>query len=123
MAAFTYKAFGFVFLALALAGTMLPLLPTTPFLLVSAACFAKSSESWHHWLLSNATFGPLLKDWYEHRCVPRSSKIFAILSIVLIGGSSVFFLIEGTLLRLLGGVLIGIGLVYVLRLKTCNRQP
>ncbi len=121
MAAYTYKAFGFVFLALAVAGTVLPLLPTTPFLLVSAACFAKSSEKWHRWLLSNATFGPLIRDWHEHRCISRKSKIFAVVSILVFGGASVFLLIDAVALQVVGAVLLSVGLVYVLRLDLCDR--
>ena len=63
------RLLGFLFLGLALLGVFLPLLPTTPFVLVAAACFAQSSERMHRWILTNRTFGPMVRDWEEKRCV------------------------------------------------------
>ena len=54
------RLLGFLFLGLALLGVFLPLLPTTPFVLVAAACFAQSSEKMHKWILANRTFGPMV---------------------------------------------------------------
>ena len=85
-----YQFCGFLFLALAVIGIFLPLLPTTPFLLVAAACFARSSEKWHAWLLRNATFGPLIRNWEINRCITRRVKAIAILSMLAVGGFSIF---------------------------------
>ncbi len=64
-------------------GAVLPLLPTTPFLLVAATCFAKSSPRMHKMLLDNKVFGPLIYHWQESRSIPKSAKIIALTSMVL----------------------------------------
>jgi uncharacterized membrane protein YbaN (DUF454 family) len=84
-------ATGFVFVALAGLGAVLPVLPTVPFLLVAAACFARSSARFYHWLLANRLFGPMIRDWRETRSIPLRAKVSAIALVVLVGGSSVLF--------------------------------
>jgi len=118
-----YKSLGFIFLGLGVIGVFLPLLPTTPFLLVSAACFARSSDKWHRWLLSNRIFGPLIKDWQERKCISISTKIFAISLVVLFGGYSIVFLLTDIKLRILCTLLILVGLFVIFRLDVCRTKP
>ena len=124
-----FRILGFLFLGAALVGVFLPLLPTTPFVLVATACFARSSEKWHRWMLQNATFGPMIRNWEEHRCIRCRLKVIAIISMVLVGGVSVFFAVDSTTLRIAGGVFIVIGLVTITSIRTCkppvtdDRQP
>ena len=66
-------------------------LPTTPFLLVAAACFARSSPRFYRALLGNRVFGPLIRDWREHRAVPLRAKMLAITAIALVLGSTIVF--------------------------------
>jgi hypothetical protein len=115
-----YRTFGFLFLAVGTVGVFLPLLPTTPFVLLSAACFARSSEKWHRWLLANGTFGPMIRDWESKRCVSRRVKAVAIGSMLGVGGYSVLFVVEMFWLKLAGSVLVLAGLVSVLMLRTCK---
>jgi uncharacterized membrane protein YbaN (DUF454 family) len=68
---------GLVSLALGVVGIVLPLLPTTPFLLLSAFCFARSSEWLHRWLLAHPIFGPIVENWRRHRAIARPAKIAA----------------------------------------------
>ena len=77
-----YLALGFVFVALAVAGVVLPVLPTTPFLIVAAGCFARSSPRLERRLLAHPRFGPALLAWRERRAIPRKAKFLA-----LLGGS------------------------------------
>lgn len=68
---------GLASLSLGIVGIVLPLLPTTPFLLLSAFCFARSSDRLHDWLLAHRIFGPLLENWRRHRAIARSAKLAA----------------------------------------------
>jgi len=77
------KITGMLFVGLAILGVVLPILPTTPFLLVAAACFAKSSPTMQKKLLANKTFGPLIHDWQKYRSIPRRAKRIALLTMIL----------------------------------------
>jgi uncharacterized membrane protein YbaN (DUF454 family) len=63
-------------------GAFVPLLPTVPFLLLSAFGFARSSERLHHWILSHRIFGPPISDWRERGVVGRRAKSAATVSIL-----------------------------------------
>ena len=65
--------------ALGALGAFLPLLPTTPFLLLAATCFARSSPRTREWLLNAPHLGPALRNYLEHRVVPTRAKAFALL--------------------------------------------
>jgi uncharacterized membrane protein YbaN (DUF454 family) len=69
---------GWGFVGLAVLGVFLPLLPTTPFLLLASSCFLRSSPRWQRWLKSNRVFGPMIRDWDEHRAVSRPVKVVAV---------------------------------------------
>lgn len=87
-----YLVAGFVCVGLAVLGIVLPVLPTTPFLLLAAACFARSSDRFYAWLINHRSFGPLVREWREHRSIPYRTKLFAIgLMTVSLGVSIVFF--------------------------------
>lgn len=85
-------AAGFASVALGIAGLVLPLLPTTPFMLLAAACFARSSPRFHRWLLHHRTFGPIVREWEGHRAIPWRAKLWAIaLMSATLAVSIVFF--------------------------------
>lgn len=115
-----YKPLGFVFLGLAILGVLLPLLPGTPFLLLSAWFFARSSEKWHQRLLAHELTGPMIRNWEEKRCMSRRAKQVAIVSMLLAGGASVIFAVDQTWLRITGVILLAIGTATVLSIKTCE---
>lgn len=69
---------GSIALVLGIIGIFLPGLPTTPFILVAAACYARASERFYRWLLLNPTFGPLIAEWRHHRSIPWRVKWLAI---------------------------------------------
>lgn len=115
-----YKSLGFVFVGIATLGIFLPLLPTTPFLLVAAACFAKSSDKWHQWLISNRVFGPIITRWHEKKCVTRATKVVALSSIIIFGGYAVGFALTGLGPKALGVLVVVASLYFVLRIKVCK---
>jgi len=115
-----FQALGFVFLGIALVGVFLPLLPTTPFVLVAAGCFARSSERWHQWLLNNPTFGPMIRNWEQRRCVSCRVKLIALSSMIVVGGVSIGLALDTPAARIAGGALILLGMVTVLVLRTCG---
>lgn len=76
-------ALGWLAVVLATLGVVLPLLPTTPFLLLAAWCFARSSPYFHHWLLYRSWFGNYLRTWQQHRALPTGAKWKAVLVTVI----------------------------------------
>ena len=115
-----YKPLGFLFLALAVLGVFLPILPGTPFLLLSAWFFARSSEKWHRILLEHELSGPMIRNWEQNRCITRRTKVVAIVTMLLAGGASVLFGVQQTWLKLLGIGLLTVGTTVVLRIRTCE---
>lgn len=77
-----YFIAGLIALALGTLGALLPLLPTTPFVLLAAFCFAKSSRRLHGWLVTHAYFGPLIRNWRASGAIARSHKIAAVIAMV-----------------------------------------
>ena len=73
---------GLISVGLGMIGAVLPLLPTVPFMLLAAFCFARGSRRFHDWLLAHPTFGPSIIAWREHGAITRSSKRFAVIAIV-----------------------------------------
>lgn len=114
-----YKPLGLLFLLLGSAGLVLPVLPTTPFILLAAWCFARSSEAWHQRLLASELFGPIIDNWERNRCIALRTKVVAIGMMLLAGGASIAFAMEDYRLRLVTAALMLTGGITVLRLKTC----
>ena len=107
---------GFLFLALGALGVVLPVLPTTPFLRLAAACFARSSQRFYDWLLNSRVFGQLIRNWRDTRSIPRRAKRLAIATMIGVGGSSIIFFIEVWQLQLLVAVVLLSSMIYVARI-------
>ncbi len=76
-ARYLYFGAAWVFFALGVVGALLPLLPTTPFMLLALWAFSRSSARFHHWLYTHRWFGPPLQNWHTHRVVPWSVRLVA----------------------------------------------
>ncbi|MCG7586419.1 YbaN family protein [Photobacterium sp. OFAV2-7] len=81
---------GWLCVVLGVLGVFLPLLPTTPFLLLASACFMRGSPRLSRWLHQHPHFGPILKNWHENRAVSKTVKRRANITIVLSFALSVY---------------------------------
>ena len=115
-----YKPLGFAFLLLGGLGIVLPILPSTPFVLLAAWFFARSSEKWHQRLLDSEMFGAMIRNWEANRCISLRTKIVALCAMLVAGSASVTLAIEDTRLKLFALVMIAIGTITVLMIKTCS---
>ena len=109
---------GSISLALGIIGIFLPLLPTTPFLLLTAACYARGSSRLHNWLLNNKMFGKYIKDYREGKGIPARSKVFALTLLWLTIGFSIFFVIPILIVRIILLVIAVLVSIYILSLPT-----
>lgn len=107
-----FAGLGVIFAALGLAGIFLPVLPATPFLLLSAACFARASTRVYNWLLNHTLFGPLILEWRRHRAMPYRTKLGAlILLAVSLAASITLFLEDWRAQAVLAVFGVGLGMV------------
>ena len=97
---YAWISLGFVCVALGAAGAVLPLLPTTPFLLLAAWAFARSSDRFHDWLVEHRTFGPPIAAWRTRRAISRRSKMVAMASLAAGIGISLAAGVSATVLAL-----------------------
>jgi uncharacterized membrane protein YbaN (DUF454 family) len=112
---------GTVFVALGIAGAVLPVLPTTPFLLLAAACYARASTRFYNRLLNNRTFGPLIREWQRHRSIPYRTKLTAIGLMAVTLSTSIVFFVEPPALQM-GLAALGLALaVYMYRIPSRDR--
>jgi uncharacterized membrane protein YbaN (DUF454 family) len=88
------------FLVIGLAGVFLPVLPTTPFLLVAAACYARASRRFYNALLNSRLFGPAILEWHQHRAIAWRTKLTAIALMSATLAASIVFFVENPWLRL-----------------------
>ncbi|HEX9262413.1 MAG TPA: YbaN family protein [Candidatus Bathyarchaeia archaeon] len=119
---------GMICLILGAIGMVLPILPTTPFLLAAAACFCNSSPRMYNWLLNNKWFGEYIKNYKEGRGLPVRTKITALTVLwMTIGLSTVFLLhllLPSQLVLPMQLVMVAVAIfvsVYILRLPTFKK--
>ena len=95
-----FGALGTLFLLLGIVGIFMPILPTTPFLLLATACYARSSRSFYNWLMNHPALGPLIVEWRTYRSIPWRIKLVAVATMTLTFGSSIIFFIRDGWLQL-----------------------
>lgn len=109
---------GILAIILGLIGAVLPLLPTTPFLILALWCFANSSPDFHQYLLHNRWFGSALQQWEQHKSIQRTTKIKAMLLVTISFLASILVL-KGRLYLQMGLIALGLVLlIFLYRLKS-----
>jgi len=104
-----WLAAGLASVGLGLAGIVLPLLPTTPFMILAAACFARSSPRLHDWLWHHRIFGPAIRDWRQYGAIPPLAKRASILAMALAFGLSLLLGLRWEILLVQAVVLLTMG--------------
>ena len=111
-------AVGTVSVGLGVLGIVLPIVPTTPFLLLAAACYAHSSERFYVALLTNRYFGSYIRDWREKRGLTLATKLWIVFVMAATMGVSAVFFVPLVSVKIFLGV-VGTGVsIYILRLPT-----
>jgi len=103
-------------------GVFLPLLPTTPFLLLAAACFIRSSDRLYSWLIHHRWFGSYIRNYREHRAITRRAKIVTLILLWGVIGYSAFAVATTWWWRALLGVVAAGVTLHLLCLKTLKRE-
>ncbi len=110
---------GFISFGLGIAGMFLPILPTTPFILLAAALFARSSDKFYRKLMEHRVFGSLVRSFHEEKAIPLHVKIYAVSLLWITILATVFFALSGKYLLqiLLGSIATGVT-IHILSYKT-----
>ena len=111
---------GTITLALGAIGIVLPVLPTTPFLLVSLTCYLRSSEKMTHWMLTNKYFGKYIKNYQEGKGIPLKTKLFAILLLWITIVYSAFFIVPIWIVQIILFAVAATVTLHLVRLPTYN---
>ena len=115
-------AAGILCVVLGVAGIFLPLLPTTPFFLLAAACFFRSSEHLYAWLLNHKFIGKRIRYYREYKAISLRSKIFSLALLWLTIGYAIFFVVRPAWLKALL-LLIAAGVsIHLVRFRTLTRK-
>ena len=104
-------------------GVFLPILPTTPFLLLSAAFYYKGSERMHRWLLSNKWFGSYVKNYKEGKGISTKGKVFTLLLLWITISFSALFLIDILAIQLILLAIAAVVSIHVAALPTFRKEP
>jgi uncharacterized membrane protein YbaN (DUF454 family) len=113
---------GFISVGLATAGVFLPILPTTPFLLLAAACFARSSDRFYQWLITHRLFGRYIRCYRKYRAMTGGAKVLTLVLLWAVMAYTVLAIVHSLPLRVLL-LLIALGVtIHVLTLKTLTQE-
>ncbi|XOV86515.1 MAG: YbaN family protein [Pseudomonadota bacterium] len=111
---------GTLFVALGIVGAFLPVLPTTPFLLLAAGCYARSSARMHQWLLESPVFGRAIRDWQEHQAIAQETRTLATVTILLSFTVSILFVLPNLPAQIIMGIIGCAAITLIYRIPTRN---
>jgi len=113
---------GTLFLILGIIGIFIPLLPTTPFLLLAAACYIRGSKRFYIWLIKNRWLGEYIKNYQEGRGVPLNVKIITIIVLWLTIIFSTFIIVSNFIIRIILFVIAISVTIHITKIKTLDRN-
>ncbi len=108
-----WLVFGLLALLLGVIGIFLPLLPTTPFILLAAFCFSRSSQRLHQWLLQHPLFGVLIQDWQQHGVIRTKTKWLTTITMLVFVSYPLVFLTFSILIKIFVVVSMSCVLVFI----------
>ena len=112
---------GTFFVGLGIVGIFVPVLPTTPFLLLAAACYARSSQRFYGWLLNNKWVGSYIRNYLDRKGIPLRVKVITVTLLWITIGSSVAFAVNILVVKLIL-VLIAVGVsIHILSVRTLKQ--
>jgi len=113
---------GLLAVTLGIVGIAVPLLPTTPLLLLAAACFLRSSDRLYRWLTTHRWFGPYIRNYREYRALPLRTKVGTLALLWGALGYAIVAVVDGLVIRVVLAI-IGIGVtVHILRFRTLTAE-
>ena len=117
-----YMILGWLMFIIGFIGAFLPVLPTTPFMILALWCFSNGSESIHNWLYNHPRFGPSLQQWDEHRVIPFKAKMTAVIMISISASFLIFFSDAPNIVIIISLGLMLFGILYVLSKPSTPRN-
>ena len=117
---YLYMLGGHVSVVLGLIGLLLPLIPTSPFMIAAACFYARSSERFYYLLLNNKYCGKEIRRWEERRCVARRVKIFFIAVLIVMFGGTIVFVVEPMQAQIIAALTAGVVVAAVSLLPVCE---
>ncbi len=117
-----YIIVGSLAVALGVVGIFVPLLPTTPFLLLAAACYIRGSEKLYKKLINHPVLGKYIRDYREKKEIPLHAKIIGISLMWLSMGYSILFILQNVFIQILLFVIAICVTIHLLSLKTAGQQ-
>ncbi|MFC1963220.1 YbaN family protein [Chloroflexota bacterium] len=109
---------GTLFTGLGIIGIFVPILPTTPFLLLAIACYSKSSKTLYDWLINNKWLGNYIRNYIERKGIPLKLKVFVITLIWITIGSTIAFAVHTIAIRVILIIIAVSVSIYFLSRKT-----
>ena len=113
---------GTIFTGIGVIGIFVPILPTTPFLLLAAACYVRSSRRFYNWLLSNRFFGVYVKNYLEGKGMPLKVKILVIALLWITIGLLIGFVVEHLVVKIILVVIHTGVTIHIILIKTVKRN-
>lgn len=120
---YLFIVLGFLFLSLGIIGIIFPVLPTTPFLLLTSYFFVRSSDKLYQWLIHHKVFGDYIYNYVKYKAIRKSAKIMALLMIWITIPMCLIFFLDNIFVKIMLMIIATIVSIYIISLKTLKGEP